>query len=29
MLNEIDTNNYKNILENIKQEILKSQYQAM
>lgn len=29
MLNEIDTNNYKNIFENIKQEILKSQYQAM
>ena len=29
MLKEIDTNNYKNIFENIKQEILKSQYQAM
>ncbi len=29
MLNKIDTNNYKNIFENIKQEILKSQYQAM
>lgn len=29
MSNEIDTNNYKNIFENIKQEILKSQYQAM
>lgn len=29
MLNEIDTNNYKNIFENIKREILKSQYQAM
>ena len=29
MLNEIDTNKYKNIFENIKQEILKSQYQAM
>lgn len=29
MSNEIDTSNYKNIFENIKQEILKSQYQAM
>ena len=29
MSNEIDTRNYKNIFENIKQEILKSQYQAM
>ena len=29
MPNEIDINNYKNIFENVKQEILKSQYQAM
>lgn len=29
MSNEIDINNYKNIFENVKQEILKSQYQAM
>ena len=29
MLNEIDNKNYKNIFEIIKQEILKSQYQAM
>ena len=29
MLNEIDINKYKNIFENIKQEILKSQYRAM
>ena len=29
MDNKIDTNDYKNIFENIKQEILKSQYQAM
>lgn len=29
MLSGIDNNNYKNIFEIIKQEILKSQYQAM
>ena len=29
MVNKTDINNYKNILENVKQEILKSQYKAM